>query len=206
MLRNLACSLLRTELGDPTEVGAPKVKGRVVTTVAKAKEVQPLVERLITLARGSFEHQRNAEQFATDADRGSAEWSQWRKSDRWQKWNQAVAPALYARRRAFRVLRDLDAIEALFDHVAPRFEDRPGGYTRVLRLSSRRLGDAGPMAILEFVGQHDRVPTRRERPAIEPESSESGPPEDSTELEASASEESGASQAASGEAEEKEQS
>jgi len=188
MLRNLACSLLRTELGDPNEEGTAKVKGRIVTTVAKAKEVQPLVERLITLARRSFEHQRNAEQYATDADRGSAQWSQWRQSDRWQQWNQAVAPALQARRRAFRTLRDLDAIEALFEHVAPRFEDRPGGYTRVLRLCARRLGDAGPMAILEFVGQHDRVPTRRERPAVEPEASESKAPEESTALEASAPE------------------
>lgn len=169
LLRNLACSLFRTEIQEPDEDGAPKVKGRIVTTLAKAKEVQPIVERLITLACRSFEHQRRAEAYATSAQRGSEEWTQWRRSDRWQQWNQAVAPAIHARRRAFRALRDHEAVEALFEHVAPRFEDRPGGYTRVLRLSERRLGDAGETAILEFVGQHDRASTRRERPAIEAE-------------------------------------
>jgi large subunit ribosomal protein L17 len=169
LLRNLACSLFRTEIHEPDERGAPKVSGRIVTTVAKAKEVQPVVERLITLACRSFEHQRRAEQYATGADRGTEAWAEWRQSPRWQQWNQAVAPAIEARRRAFSVLRDLDAVEALFEHVAPRFENRPGGYTRVLRLSKRRLGDAGETAILEFVGRHDRVSTRRERPAIAPQ-------------------------------------
>jgi large subunit ribosomal protein L17 len=172
LLRNLACSLFRTESYDPEEEGAPKVTGRIVTTVAKAKEVQPMVERLITLACRCFEHQRQAEQFTTSAERGSAEWTEWRRSDRWQKWNQAVAPVLHARRRALQLLHDREAVDALFDEVAPRFEGRAGGYTRVLRLSATRLGDAGPTAILEFVGQHDRVPTRRERPEIESKTEE----------------------------------
>ncbi len=57
----------------------------------------------------------------------------------------------------------------LFDEVAPRFADRPGGYTRVLRLAKPRLGDAGIRAILEFVGVHDRKRRKAARPAFESE-------------------------------------
>ena len=55
----------------------------------------------------------------------------------------------------------------LFDEVAPRFVDRPGGYTRILRLAKPRLGDAGTRAILEFVGVRDRVVERSVRPTFE---------------------------------------
>jgi len=54
----------------------------------------------------------------------------------------------------------------LFDEIAPRFADRNGGYTRILRLAKPRLGDAGVRAILEFVGTHDRVIQRSEKPAF----------------------------------------
>jgi large subunit ribosomal protein L17 len=169
MLHNLARSLFLTEIGDDDEENAPKERGRIVTTFAKAKEVQPIVERLVTLARKSFEHERSAEQFATNAPRNSEEWSRWRKSDQWRQWAEAKAPVVTARRRAMSVLGDRDAVDALFDHVAPRLEDRNGGYTRVVRLSTRRLGDAGKQAILEFVGKHERVAGRRSRPAVKPE-------------------------------------
>ena len=55
------------------------------------------------------------------------------------------------RRRAFSKLRDKEAVQKLFDVLGPRFQDRPGGYCRVLKLSKPRLGDAGERAILEFV-------------------------------------------------------
>ena len=55
----------------------------------------------------------------------------------------------------------------LFKEVAPRFVDRPGGYTRVVRLAQPRLGDAGTRAILELVGVRDRVTQRAERPAFD---------------------------------------
>ena len=61
----------------------------------------------------------------------------------WQKWNQAISPTLAARRRALRLLGDKQAVRVLFDEIAPRFADRPGGYTRVLKLATPRLGDAG---------------------------------------------------------------
>jgi large subunit ribosomal protein L17 len=64
----------------------------------------------------------------------------------------AVAPAVKARRRVVQLLGDKQAARILFERIAPRFVDRPGGYTRILKLATPRLGDAGPRAILEFVG------------------------------------------------------
>jgi len=58
---------------------------------------------------------------------------------------------LHARRLAFDKLRDRKAVTVLFNEVAPRFTDRKGGYTRVLKLLKRRLGDAADMSIIEFV-------------------------------------------------------
>jgi large subunit ribosomal protein L17 len=176
MLRNLASSLFLTERDetyyegltnpDGTTVNPPRFRGRVVTTLQKAKEVRPLVEKCITIAKKAMPHEQAAQEFATDAERNSAAWKQWREGDQWQKWNTAIAPAISARRRAFSLLRDRDAVEILFEEIAPRFEDRPGGYTRVMRLATPRLGDAGTQAILEFVGVHDRVSQTSQQPSF----------------------------------------
>lgn len=84
---------------------------RIVTTEAKAKEVRPIAERVITLGK-----------------RGDSA----------------------ARRRAGAVLTDRKVLRRLFDEVAPRFQDRPGGYTRIVKLGPR-LGDGARMAQLELV-------------------------------------------------------
>ena len=59
--------------------------------------------------------------------------------------------SVHNRRRAFALLRNKDAVTKLFETLGPRFADRPGGYTRILKLSKPRLGDAAERALIEFV-------------------------------------------------------
>ena len=175
LLRNLACSLILTERENDyyeglfqadgkTPVNPPARKGRIVTTLHKAKEVRPLVEKCITIAKKALPHEASAANLESDADRNSEAWKKWRNSEQWREWANAKAPAVDARRRVFSILRDKEAVELLFEEIAPRFEDRPGGYTRVLKIAKPRLGDAGAQAILEFVGQNDRVKRKAEKP------------------------------------------
>lgn len=178
MLRNLATSLILT-LREPeyyegltqadgkTKVNPPKHQGRVITTVPKAKEVRSLVEKLITIAKKSMPAEEAAKAYASSADRNSAEWKNWRASDQYKKWNAAIAPAVTARRRVFSILRSKEAVILLFEVVAPRFADRQGGYTRILKLAKPRLGDAGDRAVIEFTGENDRATKSAPKPQFE---------------------------------------
>jgi large subunit ribosomal protein L17 len=168
-LKSLASALFLTERDAEFDDNKPKVKGRMITTISKAKEVRPLVEKCITVARRGLVAEDAAREFGTTSERGSDGWKSWRQSDRWAKWNKAVAPAVAARRRCLQLLGDKNAVRVLFSEVAPRFSDRPGGYTRILRLAKPRLGDAGTRAVIEFVGVRDRVVERSVRPTIENE-------------------------------------
>ena len=169
LLRNLASALILTERDAEHDENAPKVKGRIVTTLPKAIEVRPLVEKCITIARKSLPHQEAADRLDCRAERGSDTWRAWRNSPEWQNWSKAVAPVVAARRRALKLLGDKKAVEILFEELGPRFAERPGGYTRILKLATPRLGDAGAQAILEFVGVRDRVREKSPRPAFEEE-------------------------------------
>jgi large subunit ribosomal protein L17 len=104
-MRNMATSLFR--------------HGRIETTTAKAKELRPYAERLITLAK-----------------RGD----------------------LSARRRAGRQIADGAVLHDLFDSIGPRFADRPGGYTRILKTGFRR-GDGAELAMIELVDRGEVVET-----------------------------------------------
>ncbi len=97
MLSNMATSLFRHE--------------RIKTTTAKAKELRPFAERLITLAR-----------------RGD----------------------LHARREAARRIHDKEALKKLFDTLGPRYADRGGGYTRIIKIG-RREGDGAEVALVQLV-------------------------------------------------------
>ena len=163
----LASSLFLTERDAEFDENKPKVKGRIITTIAKAKEVRPLVEKCITIACRGIAAEEAAGKLASTSERGTDAWNTWRKSDRWNEWNAAIAPAVAARRRCVQLLGDKQAVKILFSEVAPRFLDRPGGYTRILRLAKPRLGDAGVRAILEFTGVRDRATQRSVRPTFE---------------------------------------
>ena len=165
----MAASLFLTERDAEHDDNKPKIQGRIITTIEKAKELRPLVEKCITIARKGLEAQGAAAEFSTNADRQSAAWKEWRKGPQWQKWAAAMAPAVKARRRVLVMIGDKQAVKILFDKIAPRFTDRPGGYTRILRLAKPRLGDNGTRAILELVGVRDRVAHASQAPAIEPE-------------------------------------
>ena len=106
LLRNQAMALLRHE--------------RIETTMPKAKELRPFVERLITIAKRGVG--------ATEAGR-----------------------TLHARRLVLAELPDKEVVGKLFDTLAPRFAERPGGYTRILRIGYRR-GDSAEVAQVELVG------------------------------------------------------
>jgi large subunit ribosomal protein L17 len=73
---------------------------------------------------------------------------------------------LHARRLALARLPDRDAVTKLFDEIAPRFRDRPGGYTRVIKRHQRRLGDAGQTAFLELLKEGEtKAPRTPHAPA-----------------------------------------
>lgn len=179
--RMLALALILTEREDSAyfdpalakNVGVPKVKGRIITTLEKAKEVRPFIERLVTIARRVLSSDRVAAKLNPGYDRRSSEYASWRKSEDWVKWNNASAPGVAARRQVSRLLgtkgvvklaggevannvENKTAVKILFEVIAPRFEERNGGYTRIMRLAKPRLGDAGTRAILEFVDKNER--------------------------------------------------
>jgi len=69
---------------------------------------------------------------------------------------------LAARRLAYNFMQSRDAVKKLFDEIAPRFKDRHGGYTRVVKFGFRR-GDAAPLSIIEFTGLDEKAEAKKPR-------------------------------------------
>jgi large subunit ribosomal protein L17 len=101
MFANMAAALIKHE--------------QIITTLPKAKDLRPIVEKLITLGK-----------------RGG----------------------LHARRQAIAELRDVAMVKKLFEVLAPRYKERDGGYTRVLK-AGFRYGDSAPRAVIEFVDRDE---------------------------------------------------
>jgi large subunit ribosomal protein L17 len=142
--RNLACALI--------------AHGKIVTTVAKAKELRPFVERLITVAK-------------RDADSLQA--------------RRLIISRLGGRKQVIKKLGKeeitVDIVTELFDTLAKRYADRPGGYTRIVKRTYRRLGDAGPTALIMLLPEGDTASKRPVAPRkVTTEAPSSEPPASST--------------------------
>jgi large subunit ribosomal protein L17 len=129
MFRNQLASLIQHE--------------RIVTTLPKAKELRPLIEKLVTLSKIDSVHNR---------------------------------------RQAERTISDDTLVAKLFGTIGPRFTDRPGGYTRIIKLGARR-GDDAEKAIIEFLGyeldKNDaktpaKSPAKKAAPAADDEKGKKG--------------------------------
>ncbi|HAK06259.1 MAG TPA: 50S ribosomal protein L17, partial [Spartobacteria bacterium] len=129
LLANQVCGLIEHE--------------RIKTTLAKAKAVRPLAEKIVTLGKNG---------------------------------------SLHARRNALSILRQKDAVNKLFDEIAPRSTDRNGGYTRIVKLGQRK-SDSASMAFIEWVdaakateekAPKEKAPKQKKEPAAPPK--ESAPP------------------------------
>ena len=142
MLRNLATSLINAQ------------DERIITTLPKAKELRPFVERAITLSRHATNLEGdNREVQAVHLRRQAAAF--FHSGNRQQK----ASTGRRGQERAPRTAGVL-ALRRLFDELGERFKDRPGGYTRIIKLG-RRDGDNAELAIIELVDN------QRERDAIE---------------------------------------
>ena len=155
MLRNMAVSMILTLRSSSDVLDSARV-GRIITTVQKAKYLRPFMDRLITLSKRAALVIESAPEVPP---RKSSEWREWRKSGHWPVWANSVSPAVSLRRRAFALLRNDVAVSILFQSLADRFKSRQGGYVRVVRMAARRVGDSGQLALIEFVGVHDRRAT-----------------------------------------------
>jgi large subunit ribosomal protein L17 len=137
--------------------GSSKFDGRIRTTLEKAKELRPYVERLVTLAVKAKAASNKASELLCSYPRGTDEWKTWREAEAGQAWLSAQARYVHLQRQLFSVLRSRDVVGLLVDVISPRFSGRPGGYTRVVRLAKRRLADGARLAYLEFVGEPTRI-------------------------------------------------
>ena len=155
MLANMVCSLIE--------------KNEIVTTLAKAKAARVVAEKMVTLGkRGTLHHRRLAAARLRAPQRrffprtkgvpGKQLREQWRKEH--------------------------DVVRILFDVIAPSFQDRNGGYTRIIKIAGARRGDAAQMAILKWVDepldeQAKATPTAAAEPA--PAQDNAGETEQATE-------------------------
>lgn len=154
MLRNMASSLFE--------------HGQITTTIPKAKALQPFVEKIVTKAKRGDLHSRRQVISMLGGDRNAFAWSHIPKQA-----TETEREAVEARRERAEAFFNIPAAETVernrygelrkapklvrhvFENVAPRFEDRKGGYTRIVKLGRHRIGDGGELCVIQFVGAEE---------------------------------------------------
>lgn len=153
-LRNLAAGLFE--------------HGQIVTTIPKAKAVQPFVEKIITSAKsGTLADRRNVIA-KLGGDRMGFEWLYLPKKasdaekEHVQKMRDTAGQFFdlpesseVERNRYGELRKAPHLVKHIFDRIAPRFADRSGGYTRIVKLGRHRIGDGTELCLLQFVGAED---------------------------------------------------
>jgi large subunit ribosomal protein L17 len=142
--------------------------GQVVTTIPRAKAVQPMVEKIVTLAKRGDLHARRLVIAKLGGDRASFDWlylpkdASDQEKEQVQKLRDHAAQffdvpesAAVERNRYGEIRKAPKLVKHIFDRVAPRFRDRPGGYTRIVKLGKARVGDGGELCVLQFVGAEE---------------------------------------------------
>ena len=124
MFANMAVSLIKHE--------------QITTTLPKAKELRPIVEKLVTLAKHAHKDE---------------------------------SKALHLRRLAVSRIKDRDMAKKLFETLGPRYEDREGGYIRIMKAGFRH-GDNAPMAVIEFVDRDEAAKGQDSGPTAEQDTDE----------------------------------
>lgn len=153
-LRNLAMGLLQ--------------HGQIVTTIPKAKALQPFVEKIVTDAKENTVAARRRVTAKLGGDKYAFDWLYLPKNateeektavndlkDRAAKFFPVPDGAKVERNRYGELRTAPKIVKHIFDNVGPRFASRAGGYTRIVKLGKHRIGDAAELCVIQFVGAED---------------------------------------------------
>ena len=142
--------------------------GQITTTIPRAKAVQPFVEKIVTLAKQGDLAARRRVIAKLGGDRLAFDWLYLSKNagdaekDQVERQRESAAayfdlpPSEKVERNRYGELRKAPKlVKHIFENIAPRYRDRPGGYTRIIKLGRHRLGDGGEICLLQFVGAEE---------------------------------------------------
>lgn len=154
MLRNMAASLFE--------------HGQITTTVPKAKALRPFVEKIVTKAKRGDLHARRQVISMLGRDRSAFSWSFIAKNATEEEQAKVQTQREFTqgffdipgsdqveRNRYGELRKSPRLVRHIFENVAPRFADRAGGYTRIVKLGRHRLGDASELCVIQFVGNEE---------------------------------------------------
>lgn len=154
MLRNMAASLFE--------------HGQITTTIPKAKALQPFVEKIVTKAKKGDLHNRRQVVAMLGGDRNAFAWSHIPRNasddekravenrrERAEAYFDLPEASEVERNRYGELRKAPRLVRHIFENVAPRFEDRQGGYTRIIKLGRHRIGDGGELCVIQFCGAEE---------------------------------------------------